>query len=189
MRAFIAVELPPSVQGELVSLQRDVAKSGADVKWVEKDTLHVTMRFLGEITEEQRQAIERLLEKVAGHTGPIQLGFSHVGAFPSSSSPRVIWVGIGQGSDLLTRLAAEIEEGLAKLTMPRADRDFAAHVTLGRVRSPRNRSQFAARIKELVWNPPATFVATHLTLFQSLLTRAGPTYTPLARVRIADEHA
>ncbi len=181
MRAFIAVELPINVRDAVVSVQRALATTGADVKWVEADNLHVTMRFLGEITEVQRQAIERILKKAAGHTSPIQVGLSHIGAFPSSSSPRVIWVGIGQGSETLTRLAGEVEEGLAGLKMQKEDREFVAHVTLGRVRSPKNRAQLATRLKEVGWNPPAPFRIERVTLFQSTLGGAGPVYTALGR--------
>jgi 2'-5' RNA ligase len=181
MRAFIAIELPGPVRAALVSLQRQLAQAEADVKWVEEDNLHVTMRFLGEISEDQRQAIERLLGEVAGRTPRLQLSLSHLGAFPSASSPRVIWVGVGQGSEALSRIAREIEEGLSALHLPREPREFAAHLTLGRVRSPRNRAQLSHRLKELVWKPPAPFEVAHLTLFQSTLTSSGPLYTPLAK--------
>jgi len=181
MRAFIAIELPQAVQAALADVQRELAKAQADVKWVEKDHLHVTMRFLGEITEEKRQAIERFLDTIASHTRPISVSLSHLGAFPTVSSPRVIWAGIGQGSDALEQIARELEGGLRTLHLPGEDRAFAAHVTLGRVRSSRNRAQLVSRMRELAWSPPGPFAAGHLTLFQSTLTGSGPIYTPLAK--------
>ena len=181
MRAFIAVELPTSVQAELVALQRELRASGADVKWVEERNLHLTMRFLGEIPEDERQAVEQLLNRLARHTPVIQASLSDVGAFPASSSPRVVWVGIGQGSDALRRVATELEEGLALLRVRKADREFVAHVTLGRVRSSRQRAPLVSRLRDLTWKPPPPFWADHLTLFQSSLTGSGPVYTALAR--------
>jgi 2'-5' RNA ligase len=182
MRAFIAIELPEAVQSELARLQGQLAKAEADVKWVEEDNLHVTMRFLGEIPEPQRQAIEQLLSRIASHTDRIPLSLSHVGAFPSLSAPRVIWVGIEQGSEALSQMAREIEEGLQTLDLPKEDRAFAAHVTVGRVRSFRNRAQLTSRLKEVVWEPPEPFVVAHLTFFQSALIGSGPIYTPIARL-------
>jgi len=181
MRAFIAIELPPAIQAVLANVQQELAKAQADVKWVEEDSLHVTMRFLGEITEDQRQAIEQLLDTIACRTPTVSLGLSHLGAFPTPSSPRVIWVGIGQGSDALERIAREFEEGLHALHLPGEDRAFVAHVTLGRVRSSRNRAQLVSRMRELAWNPLGPFAVDHLTLFQSTLTGSGPLYTPLAK--------
>lgn len=181
MRAFIAVELPQEVRAELAKLQGQLARAQADVKWTEEDNLHVTMRFLGEITEEQRQAIEQLLGTITGRMTPIRMSLAQLGAFPSVSSPRVIWVGMGQGHEELSRIAIELEEGLSVLRVPKEERKFLAHVTLGRVRSPRNRAQLAQAIQELIWHPPEPCWATHLTLFQSTLTSSGPIYTALAK--------
>lgn len=181
MRAFIAVELPETMRKTLAALQAHLAQAKADVKWVEQGHLHVTMRFLGEITEEQRQAIEQLLSKIAASRPPIRAHLSQLGAFPSSGSPRVMWVGIGEGQEALGRIAGELESGLAALHLPTEDRAFVAHVTLGRTRSPKNLSQLATLLNETVWTPPEAFVITHLTFFQSTLSSSGPIYTILAK--------
>jgi 2'-5' RNA ligase len=198
MRAFIAMELPGEIRERLRRLQEQLATAQADVepparagggtppriggvKWVAEDHLHVTMRFLGEITDAQRQAIERLLKTIADRANPIEAGLSHLGAFPSSASPRVIWVGIGQGSESLARIAGEIEEGLGELHLPKEERGFVPHVTLGRVRSPRNCGQLARRLSEIAWKPPGSFWIAGLTFFQSSLTSSEPIYTTLAK--------
>lgn len=181
MRAFIAIELPPAVRAELWKIGRDLAASQADVTWVKEENVHLTLRFLGEITEVQRHVVESLLQTLASRTDPIQLELSHLGAFPSMTAPRVIWVGIGQGEKETGRLAGELEGGLTRLGFAKEDRGFSAHVTLGRVRSPRNRAQLVARLKDVSWNAPQPFRADHLTLFHSTLSPAGPTYTPLAQ--------
>lgn len=182
MRAFIAIELPEPVQAVLGQIQRELAKAKADVKWVEEGNLHLTMRFLGEIGQEQRRAIEPLLSRVAAATSPVHLRYSSLGAFPSVTSPRVVWVGLEAGPGVLAPFADRLEEGVVELGFPHEERAFTAHVTLGRVRSPRNRAGLANQLNAFVWSaPPAPFVATHLTLFHSILSPAGPTYAPLAR--------
>lgn len=180
MRAFIAVELSAEVRRAMVLLQQELAASHADVKWVEEPNLHLTMRFLGEITEDQRQAVERHLRAVAHGTAPCPLTLAEVGAFPSASSPRVVWVGAGQGKDALRNLAERLEEGLQQLGLPGEEREFAAHVTLGRVRSPKNRAQLTEHLKAVSWTPPPPWSVERLTLFQSTLTSAGPLYAVLA---------
>ena len=181
MRAFIAVELPDAVRSELARLQAELARAQADVKWVEESNLHVTMRFLGEITEAQRQAIESLLAGVARSRAPIDAALSEVGTFPERGMPRVIWVGIGQGADQLSRLAEEIERGLVALSIPDEERRFVAHMTLGRVRSPKAGDVLRQRLTQTRWMPPAPFRIERVTLFQSTLGRTGPVYTALAR--------
>ena len=180
MRAFVAVELPETVQQTLQDLQHALAESRADVAWVNQKNLHVTMRFLGEITDGQRRDIEALLSRLAAGTKPFQASLSMLGAFPSALAPRVIWVGIEAGKEQLVQLAKELEEGLRPLKIPTHDHLFIAHVTLGRVRSSRNQRELVERMRHVAWKAPEPFMSDHLTLFQSTLASSGATYTLLA---------
>ena len=180
MRAFLAVELSDAARTALARLQQQLAATGADVKWTEEENLHITMRFLREITEEQRQGIEAVLRGVATQTNTMPVQLTGLGAFPSMSSPRVLWVGIGAGQEALTKIAEEIERGIVALGLPKADHPFSAHVTLGRVRSSRRRQELSRALTGARWDPPEPFVADHLTLVQSVLAPTGPTYTTLA---------
>lgn len=180
MRAFLAVELPDDIRRALAQLQRRLAESHADVTWTKEANLHITMRFLGEISQEQREAVEQRLTQVCQHHREHPVALSQVGAFPNVSAPRVIWVGVGEGDVWLGQAARQIEEGLGDLGFPREERQFTAHVTLGRVRSPKRRAELAAQLRQATW-PPHAFRVTHLTLFQSTLTGSGPIYSALAR--------
>ena len=182
MRAFIALSLPHAIQDSLALLQQTLRGAGADVTWVAPRNLHVTMKFLGEITEEQRQRVEALLRRVASQEAPFLLGLEGVGAFPSMTAPRVLWAGLSAGKDAVLRLARAIEREGAAVPLPKDERPFAAHVTLGRVRSPAHRQALARLLKDPAWQPPQPFRVTTLTLYQSLLRSAGPTYTALADI-------
>lgn len=182
MRAFLALELPVEVRTALADLQRELAQAQADVKWVELPNLHVTLRFLGEITEAQRLQVQNLLTQVAGRFQPIQVRVDTIGAFPSLSAPRVVWVGIEQGREPLEQLAEQVEAGLAAQGFPRADHPFQAHVTLGRARSPRHRARLVACLQQTGWKAPPPCVVSGLTFFQSTLTSSGPRYTALATI-------
>ncbi len=181
MRAFLAIELPHQVQAAVRGLQQELARETSDVKWVEQAHLHVTMRFLGDITDEQQRGIEQGLARIAAHTPAITARLSHPGTFPATSALRVIWVGIDQGAEELSRVAEALEDEVTRLGLPAAEKPFVAHVTLGRVRFPKPRPQLFEHIQACAWMPPPAFSLTHVTLFQSVLSSAGPTYTALAR--------
>ncbi len=181
MRAFIAIELPHQVQAALHTLQQELAQATTDVKWVEQENLHVTMRFLGDITEEQQQKLESALMRVAAQTPSIQAHVSRLGTFPPKPALRVIWAGVGQGATALERLAESLEREVRAVGIAEEPKPFVAHVTLGRVRFPKPRPQLLERIQQAVWTPPPPCLLTHLTLFHSTLSSAGPTYAALAR--------
>jgi len=180
MRAFIAVELPDAVRAALARVQQALAESRADVKWVEPENLHLTMRFLGELSDAQGETVTQLVERVAASNPPVTMSLRELGAFPSAGSPRVVWVGVGQGQDALRNVAKQLEGGLQHLGLPGEEREFAAHVTLGRVRSPKNRAQLVEHLTAVSWTPPPPWSVERLTLFQSTLTSAGPLYAVLA---------
>ena len=182
MRAFVAVDLPAHVRDALAVLQQDLARSNADVKWVEPPNLHVTLKFLGEITDDERRAVEALLQRVAGETPPFTLTLEELGAFPSIAAPRVLWVGILEGREPVVRMAEAIEQGGSAIPLPREERPFAAHVTLGRVRSPRHRQSLVRALQSIQWQPPASWRSASLTFYQSILGAEGPTYRALAIV-------
>jgi 2'-5' RNA ligase len=181
MRAFVAVELPEDARAALARWQSRLKAAGADVAWTAPEHLHVTMRFLGEIDDVQRAAVERCASAAAEPVAPFDAALSAPGAFPSIRRPRVVWMGIGQGADALAQVAGALERGLAAAGIAPEDRGFVAHVTLGRVRSPRGVGRLAAPLEAPGWSPPAPFRIDHLTLFQSRLSSAGPTYTALRR--------
>lgn len=182
MRAFIGISLPEGVRVALANLQRQLGESHADVKWVAPDNLHVTLKFLDEITEEQRGLVEALLGRVASGERAFALGLGHAGAFPSMRAPRVLWVGVEEGKETVVRIAAAIEREGAALSLPREERPFAAHVTIGRVRSPNNRPLLAERLQQATWQPPEPWRATSLTLYESVLSSTGPRYRVLADI-------
>ena len=184
MRAFIAMTLPETVRASLATLQRTLAESRADVKWVKPEHLHVTMKFLGEITEEQRRAVEAMLRQVASSIQPFPLSLRELGAFPSMRAPRVIWVGIEEGKEPLVRLAEGIEREGAAAALQKEERPFAAHVTLGRVRSPKGHQALVQALSEATWTPPPPWTANHVTLYESVLSSSGPTYSSLAEVPV-----
>ncbi len=181
MRAFIALELPDSVRATLQSYQRQLIATGADVKWVEAENLHVTMRFLGEISVEQFAAVDELARRIAGGTRTFDVRLSQPGAFPSIRAPRVVWMGIADGAETLSSVVRDLEVGLGTIGISGEERAFVPHVTLGRVRSPRGRRQLVDGIEQADWRAPEPFRADALTLFESRISSGGPAYSVVSR--------
>jgi len=180
MRAFLAIDLPEVAREKIAALQRELASSGADVKWVGPDHLHVTLKFLDEISDAQRQAIEERVGQLAGCEAAFRLGLERIGAFPSIAAPRVIWIGLAEGAERVAHLAQWIEQEVVTLQVRKEERPFAAHLTIGRVRSARHRPMLVQRLREVSWQPPAAWPVTSLTLYQSVLSSLGPRHTVLA---------
>ncbi len=179
MRSFIGVELDHVIKEELAQLQERLRDSGADVKWVRPGNIHLTLKFLGNVAEERISEIASILDNLARNNKPFAISLFKVGCFPRLESPRVVWVGIDQGCSEAERIADTLEDELEKLGFLKEKRKFSAHLTLGRVRSPKNRKNLVEKIKALDYKSSARMNVCKLTLFKSTLTSQGSIYTAL----------
>lgn len=179
MRTFIAIELPDEIRGTLAKLQDKLKQSQADVKWVEPHNIHLTLKFLGEINQEQLDNITRVLGQVCLSKKCFRMRLSAVGAFPKMDFPRVIWVGVEKGASETSEIAAQLEEGISILGIPKEKRPFSSHITIGRVRSYLNKDKLVNGLKKMEPLEGKEFAVTKLTLFKSTLTPIGPAYEAL----------
>jgi len=179
MRTFIAIEISETIRNALVQIEAHLKYSGADVKWVEKDNIHLTLKFLGEVSEEKVDKIKASLDNVAKGTKPFEMTVKEIGAFPKIEYPRVIWIGLDKGRDESKILAEKIDEALSKIGFQKETRPFASHLTIGRVRSPKNKAALKEKITscELVCVSPCSVPS--VILFRSTLTPKGSIYTKL----------
>jgi 2'-5' RNA ligase len=179
IRCFIAILLSDEIKEKAVEIQSRLRKANADVKWVERENLHITLRFLGEIEEAKVEKVKRLMEEVAGRFSPQKLVFKGVGAFPDLRRPRVVWIG-GEG-DSLSKIAEELERGIREIGIP-PEKPFSFHLTLGRVRSPRNLGQLTRLMGEVGDVHIGEMTAEKITLMRSILLPQGPQYSILYEV-------
>jgi len=183
MRTFIAIEVSEEIKKMLGQIETHLKYAGADVKWVRPEIVHLTLKFLGNVSLKLIEEIKKLLDQMAGDHKCFELGISRVGAFPKIEYPRVIWVGIGQGKEDAAQLAKALEQGLANLGFLPEKRAFSPHLTLGRVRSPQNRAQLKELLQSTAF-PQKTMQAKKLTLFKSTLTKQGAIYQPLYEAKL-----
>src|SRR3989338_7594585 len=173
IRTFIAIELDFEIQKYLSSLQDQLKKAGADVKWVNPRNIHLTMKFLGDTPVGKIDAVENVMRDATKKTPIFSIGLTHIGAFPTVDNPRVIWVGIDEGKKESASLALSLEEKLEKVGFQQENREFSAHITIGCVRSPLNRLALCTVIKGLKINEKINQQARRLILFKSTLTSQG----------------
>jgi 2'-5' RNA ligase len=179
IRAFLAIELPDALRPGLAQIQGELKRSRADVRWVPVGNIHLTLKFFGNVPDDEIEALAQAAREAAAQAPPLQLQPTSAGAFPSPNAPRVVWLGLGGDVVPLTRLYYGLEKAFAALGYPAEGRAFNPHLTLGRVKSPANRDRLAkllATMPPLDWTP---FEVKALTLFQSVLSPQGSKYTPL----------
>jgi len=182
MRVFIAIDTDEVIKRDLADLQTrlqaeaDVKKG--DLKWVNPNNMHLTLKFLGEIKDEQAFDVCNVVKGVASQHQRFDIDVETVGCFGGRSA-KVLWVGAGRNCDQLLELQQDLEEQLAQAGWPEENREFAAHLTLCRVRDPKagfKLAQLTVQYKEFKLG---TFAADAVMVYQSRRTPRGPVYTVL----------
>jgi 2'-5' RNA ligase len=186
VRTFIAIDVAKSVRDRLIALQETLARAGTEVKWVEPENLHVTLLFLGEVGMEEVPEVCRVVADGAGRHGAFPMAVESAGCFPNPRRPRVLWAGIGRGTQEVCALHDALEGPLQELgCYRREERAYTPHITLGRVKSDRPTDKLAAALaKQAGWKGGETAVG-ELLVMGSELTPQGPRYTVLSRAKLA----
>ena len=177
MRLFVAVDLPATAKDELERAIERLRPSMPDAKWVPCDNIHLTLSFLGEVGEERVDDVVGALRDAAASIRPFGAHLAGSGAFPSARRARVLWVGLASDQDHPAALAGAVAGALEPLGFPREARAWTAHLTLARLRTPRDVSGLLPIPVE-----PNGIDVTEVTLFRSRLARPAPRYEPVARV-------
>lgn len=178
IRSFIAFDLESeSVRSRLGEMQSLLVRTGADLKPVEPENIHVTIRFLGNIAPSMVERIHEEMQRV--QFVPFEVNIHGVGAFPDVRYPRVCWAGITQGADQLRGIFSQLEPRLRSLGFAPDSKGFSPHLTIARVKSGRNKVELAKFISENSDYDFGTIHARCLRLKKSDLTPRGPIYSTL----------
>jgi RNA 2',3'-cyclic 3'-phosphodiesterase len=190
MRLFVAVDIDDAIRERIARFLEGVSGFAEEARWVRPESLHVTLKFIGEKSEEEVEKIKCVLETI--ETGTFEMSIRGYGFFPSPRAPRVFWVGI-EGGPKLSSLAAMVDEKLAGLEIPKEQHAFTPHLTLARSAggsgSPRKQkadhpNQSFQRLQEKLAALSAPdfgrMTAGEFFLYQSTLSRGGSKYTKLA---------
>lgn len=187
-RLFFAFDLDEATRAAIAALvdrlrqrlESDLARDRGRIKWVERENLHLTVRFLGATTDAKWQELRVVMQQPLT-LAPFELRFDRVGTFPERGAPRVVWVGVSAGAVEASRVCNELDQRLSTIGIPPETRPFHAHLTLGRFRDVASRGT-SRTLREVVVDSLEAVLVDHVTLYESELTPGGPRYVPLLRV-------
>jgi 2'-5' RNA ligase len=177
MRVFVAIELPEVLREKIFALAEKVSQ-GMAIKLVEKENLHLTLAFLGEIPEEKVQEIVGVLRKER-KAGRIHLTLESWEPFPQKQKPHGVWINVGGETGKLFGLYKRIIDGLlAKgFHLTKNALQFSPHITVGRLKSGGVRSLEKVSL-------PESFTVEKISLFESRLTKKGPVYSKIGEFEV-----
>ncbi len=179
IRSFIAIEIPEPVRRNIGDLQKKLKQASADVKWVRPEGIHLTLKFLGNISLPDVEKLAQALSSVVESHEPFELRILGLGGFPTGRNPRVLWVGVDRGAEKALSLQRAIEEKAGEVQFPPENRAFKPHLTLGRVRSSKGREALSQMMEIHKNIEIGTFQADAVFLFRSELKPSGAVYTKL----------
>jgi 2'-5' RNA ligase len=178
IRSFLAFDIESDqVKKKLSHAQTLLLQTGADLKLVETGNIHVTIKFLGNVTPSIIDRIHYKMKAVQFTSFDIQI--RALGAFPNIQYPRVVWAGIGEGANQLRDVFNQLESKLCQMGFPPEPKGFSAHLTIARVRSGRNKAQLSKFLADNAGYEFGLIRAECLRLKQSDLTPSGPVYSTL----------
>lgn len=197
VRTFVAVELPRDVKASLGRIQAELNKRiasslGADaasraLKWVDPEGIHLTLKFLGSMPASCLGDVQDALQRATADKSSLTIQLADLGAFPSVTRPRVLWIGARGETEKLAQIQAQVDSELARIGFPREERAFSPHITLARLRetaSPNERRKIGEAIEAGLRVPSVVVPVNSISLMRSQLTRAGALYSRIAEIAL-----
>jgi 2'-5' RNA ligase len=181
-RTFIALEIKENIKELLAGIQQKIGSKTGGIKWVKPKNMHLTLKFLGSTRKDKIEDISHILENAAGGLTRFNVSVSGLGAFPSSSNPKIIWAGL-KADDVLYEFQKDIDISLESLGFAKEKRPFSPHLTIGRVRDSRAKKNLRDAFEQ-TRTEPGSFEAENITFYKSDLMPEGPVYTVLKSVKL-----
>lgn len=181
IRTFLAIEIPSHILNEIGSLQSRLKRSlQGMVRWVRPEAIHLTLKFFGNVSENDIAEISRIMEEQVNGIRPFAFHVKRLGVFPNMNRPRILWLGISGDVDALILFQKSMEQKLQGGGFPKEERPFRPHLTLARIKEPKGLIGLAKIIEKSDNYTAGHFDAEGLHLFRSQLTPRGAVYTNLA---------
>ena len=175
MRVFIGIEIPEHVREGLGEVERELGTTTTTARWVATESAHLTLKFLGEITEQRAEEVHQAMSGLTWK--PIQITVKGIGFFPGSRSPRVFWAGLH--APTLEALSARIDSKMETFGFEKERRAYRAHITLARAKTGPLEAALVAAASQFEEREFGSFSVDRCYLYQSELTSNGPIYTKL----------
>lgn len=183
VRTFICIEIPASISERIGNLQTELKAVDAQVSWTKPSNIHLTLKFLGAVEVPRIQNVARAVQRAGSGINEFDIEISGAGCFPSTRNPRVLWIGLSEVPDALRQLYANLEDELDREGFAREKRKFSPHLTIGRLRGPKNATHLAEMLTESGFTAER-FTASEVILMRSDLKPTGSIYTPQAVIKL-----
>jgi 2'-5' RNA ligase len=184
VRTFICIEIPESIKERIDNLQKTLKAIDAQVSWTKPSNIHLTLKFLGAVEATRIQRVAKAVERAAAGINRFEIEVSGAGCFPSPRSPRVLWIGFSEVPAALSQLYANLEDELAREGFAREKRKVSPHLTIGRLRGPKNAAGLSEALIASGFKAE-TFKATEGIGLRSDLKPTGSIYTAQAVTKLA----
>lgn len=178
MRLFVALDIPAEIRQRMAEYMERARQYAPEARWARVEGLHVTLKFLGEVSDQKVPEIKIALNVLKA--SPVEVTFQGIGFFPNARSPRVFWIGV-QATGALPQLAALTEETLAQQGFAPEQRPYSPHLTLARAAAPGSLRGLTPLLEHEASPQFGTMTAREFFLFQSHLGKGGSKYTKLER--------
>jgi 2'-5' RNA ligase len=175
MRVFIAIDLPEEIRNRLAAMQTELRSTPNSARWVAAESAHLTLKFIGEVSDKRREDVDAALAGLTWKEFPISV--KGVGFFPGTRSPRVLWAGLQAST--MEGLTQQIDARLERAGFDREKRAFRPHITLARSKTSRLESSLVKASEKFAETDFGSFVVDRCFLYQSTLKPSGPVYTKL----------
>lgn len=180
-RGFIAIDI--ECLPKLVEFENKIKETGANIKLVEPKNIHITLKFLGDTNEEKIELIEEIIKKETTKVDPFKIQLHGTGVFPNQNYMKVLWIGI-KNAERIGEIAEQIDRELSEIGFQKEKRKFSAHLTIGRVRSAKNKDKLLHIIKKYEEVEFGEIIVNSIKLKKSDLTPKGPIYTTLKEIKL-----
>lgn len=176
MRSFLGIEIPENMKKRCVSIQKSLQNRGFDIKFVEKENLHWTVKFLGDLTEKEVRKSEEIVKKIVKTFEPFKIKAQGIGVFPNFSYIKTVWVDISKNKTSFKSLIEKIDEELERKGFRKEKHEITPHLTLGRVKSGKNKKKLRKTLENMKNVKVGEMEINEITLYKSKLTPKGPIY-------------
>jgi len=183
VRTFIAFDTPADIRDDAVKLQSELKKSGAGVKWEPSDKFHVTVKFLGDVVEEELGNIIAIVENTVKNQLCFDVSYEALGCFPGPGRPKVIWIGVRSLDGRLEALKDGLDSRLLPSGFEVEKRKFHPHITLGRVKTEKNLAHLIPMLKNLNFEPHKAVIG-EIAVIKSVLKPEGSIYSVLRTIQL-----
>ncbi|TMH96158.1 RNA 2',3'-cyclic phosphodiesterase [Candidatus Bathyarchaeota archaeon] len=181
VRSFVSIDLDDQqILSRVGSITSSLQAIGGDLKPVERENIHLTLKFLGNVSSSRLSEVKTSLHQLAFPAFTMEI--KGAGAFPNLNHMTVIWVGVNEGWSQVEQIYEHVEKLLSPLGFRKENRPFSPHITIARVRSGRKRDETANFLQQLNDESFGSFIVDKVRLKQSILSSSGPKYSTLLEI-------